>query len=161
MGNLVQTSGFKLAEHDALRMLRHFPLVFAVGTSPSLLYRLDSGLQVGGEVSYRLVSGFQVVNWKGTISSVEGSSWKVDLKNGPFSLFHAEHSLFADSGLLECSDAISFGGESPDLTRVLENAQMQYAFPARAALIKAKDAFESRRKTESFRAFPSENISAG
>lgn len=161
MGNLIQTSGFKLAEHDALRMLRQFPLVFAMESTPSLLYRLDSGLQVGGEVSYRLVSGFQIVNWKGTISSIEGSSWKVDLKSGPFSLFHAEHSISAENGLLECFDDISFGGESPDLTRVLESARFQYAFPSRAALIKAAEAFESRRKTESFRAFSSENLSAG
>lgn len=160
MGNLVQTSGFDFSESEALQLLRHFPLVCAVEPEPSLLFRLDSGLAVGKEVSYRLVAGFQIVEWKGFISSVEGTSWTVDLKSGPFSLFLAEHSLSTENGVLECFDDISFGGESPELERALKSARVRYAFPGRKELSRRLHLFESSRKTESFKAFES-GLSAG
>lgn len=160
MGNLVQTSGFELSKGEALQLLRHFPLVCTVESSPVLLYRLDGDLATGKEVSYRLVSGFRIVEWKGVISSFNEASWTVDLKSGPFSLFHAEHSLSDDGGVLECFDDISFGGESPELERALKSARVRYAFAGRKELVRRLNLFESSRKTESFRVFES-GLSAG
>lgn len=157
---MIQTSGFELQEGEAFKLLHAFPLIFDMSATPSLLYRLDEDLKVGSTVSYRLVSGFQIINWKGFVSSIQGNSWTVELKQGPFSMFHAEHSIQMTDGLLECSDEISFNGEPVDMTSVLENAQIVYSFGARKKLFQAKDAFESRRQTETFRAFTS-GFSAG
>ncbi|MBP5247725.1 MAG: hypothetical protein J6Z31_07695 [Fibrobacter sp.] len=160
MGNIIQTSGFEIQEGEAIRLLHAFPLIFDMNDTPSLLYRIDENLTVGATVSYRLVAGFRIINWKGFISSVQGNSWTVDLKQGPFSMFHAEHSIQNSNGFLECSDEFSYNGEAADVANVLENARVLYAFDARQKLFQAKDSFESRHETESFRAFSS-GLSAG
>ncbi len=161
MGNLFQTSGFQIQEREADNLLRVFPLQISVGESPTIFFRIDSELQIGASVSYRLVSGFQIVQWKCIISMVKGSSWRAELKQGPFTAFSATHEQTASGNFLEYTDEIQFNGESPELANVLECAKIQYAFPSRQALLQAKNTFESRRKTESFRAFSSENLSAG
>lgn len=161
MGNLFQTSGFRIQEHEANELLRVFPLQVSVEENPTLFFRLDGELQVGASVSYRLVSGFRIVQWKCVVSAIEGSSWRAELKQGPFTAFSATHEQTASGNLLEYTDEVHFNGESPELANVLEKAKIQYAFPSRQALFQAKNAFESRRKTESFRAFSSENLSAG
>ena len=102
MGNIIQTSGFEIQEGKVFQYLHAFPLIFDMSDTPSLLYRLDEDLKIGSTVSYRLVSGFQIVNWKGFVSSINGNSWTVELKQGPFSMFHAEHSIQMTDGLLEC-----------------------------------------------------------
>ena len=160
MGNIIQTSGFEIQEGKVFQYLHAFPLIFGMSDTPSLLYRLDEDLKIGSTVSYRLVSGFQIVNWKGFVSSINGNSWTVELKQGPFSMFHAEHSIQMTDGLLECSDAFSYNGEPVDITSVLEKARVVYAFDARQKFLQAKNAFESRRQTETFRAFSS-GFSAG
>ncbi len=160
MENIVQTSGFELSESEALRLLRHFPLMISTKSSPSLLYRIDSELLVGGEVSYRLVDVFQIVNWKGVITSVNGSSWTADIKQGPFHFFHAKHSIAADNGFLEISDEFEFETDSLELSNALKSSRILYAFDARAALSSRIDSFESRRQTETFQAFKS-GLSAG
>ena len=160
MGNIIQTSGFEIQEGEAFKLLHAFPLIFDMNDTPSLLYRLDENLSVGATVSYRLVAGFRIINWKGFISSVQGNSWTVELKQGPFSMFHAEHSVQTTNGLLECSDEFNYNGETPDMANVMNNARVVYAFDARQKLFQAKDSFESRHETESFRVFNS-GISAG
>lgn len=161
MGNLFQTSGFQIKESEANELLRVFPLQVSVEESPSLFFRLDSELQVGAPVSYCLVSGFQIVQWKCFVSAIDGSSWQAELRQGPFTAFSAIHGQTVSGNLLEYADEIHFNGESPELASALENAKIRYDFPSRKALVQAKTAFESRRKTESFQAFPSENLSAG
>lgn len=160
MENIVQTSGFELSESEALRFLRHFPLMISTTSSPTLLYRIDSGLLVGSDVSYRLVDGFRIVNWKGVITSVDGNAWTADIKQGPFRFFHAKHSIQTDNGLLEISDELEFDSDSFELSSALKSSRILYAFDARAALSSHIDSFESRRQTETFQAFKS-GLSAG
>ena len=54
----------------------------------------------------------------------------------------------------------TYNGETPDMANVMNNARVVYAFDARQKLFQAKDSFESRHETESFRVFNS-GISAG
>ncbi len=161
MGNLFQTSGFRIQEHEADELLRVFPLQISVEESPTLFFRIDGELQIGATVSFRLVSGFRTVQWKCLVSKIEGSSWHAELGQGPFTAFSATHGQTVSESLLEYTDEIHFSGESPDLERALENAKIRYALSSRKALVQAKSAFESRRKTESFQAFSSESLSAG
>lgn len=161
MGNLFQTSGFRIQEQEADELLRAFPLQIFVEETPSLFFRIDGELQIGAPVSFRLVSGFQTVQWKCLVSKIEGSSWCAELRQGPFTAFSATHEQTVSENLLEYTDEIHFSGESPELENALEKAKIRYAFSSRKALVQAKNAFESRRKTESFRAFSSESLSAG
>lgn len=161
MGNLFQTSGFRIDNSEADELLRVFPLQISVEETPSLFFRLDGELQIGASVSYRLVSGFQIVQWKCYVTAIEGSSWKAELRLGPFTAFSATHELSVSGNLLEYMDEIHFNGESPELANALESAKIRYDFSSRQKLLQAKNAFESRRKTESFQAFSSENLSAG
>ncbi len=161
MGNLFQTSGFRIQEHEADELLRVFPLQVSVEENPSLFFRIDDDLQIGASVTFRLVSGFQTVQWKCLVSKIEGSSWRAELRQGPFTAFSVTHGQTVSENLLECTDEILFNGESPDLESALERAKIRYAFSSRKALVQARNAFESRRKTESFQAFSSESLSAG
>lgn len=161
MGSLFQTSGFRIQASEAQKLLRVFPLQIEVGESPSLYFRIDGDVRVGTPVSYRLVCGFWNVKWKCVIASVEGSSWNAELSQGPFTSFKARHEESPVGNSVEFSDEIDFTGESSDLSEALEQASFKYALSSRAALLRAKDSFESRRKTESFRAYSSENLSAG
>ncbi len=132
MGNLFQTSGFRIQEHEANELLRVFPLQISIEETPTLFFRLDGELQIGAE-----------------------------LKQGPFTAFSATHEQISSGKLLEYTDEIHFNGESPELASILERTKIQYSFPSRQKLLQGKNAFESRRKTESFQAFSSENLSAG
>ncbi|MCI5600148.1 MAG: hypothetical protein SOZ02_10370 [Hallerella porci] len=159
MGNIFQTSGFQIDASEASKLLHVFPLILDVGEKPALLFRLDEDLKVGALVSFRLVAGFRILNWKGYVTSVQGNSWTAEQKQGPFLQFRVEHSEQNENSLWEASDELSFSGEA-ELVAALEKARIIYAFQERAALLRAKDSYESRHATESFRAFQS-GFSAG
>lgn len=161
MGSLFQTSGFRIQESEARRLLRVFPLRIDVGETPALYFRMDGEVRVGTPVSYRLVAGFWNVEWKCVIASVEDSSWEAELVQGPFTSFKARHVEAPVGNSVEFEDIIDFAGESSELSETLEQAAVQYALSSRADLLRARDSFESRRQTESFRAYSSENLSAG
>lgn len=160
MGNIIQTSGFSIQDNEANKLLHVFPLILNVGDSPALLFRLDAPLAVGTSVSYRLVAGFRILNWKGKITSVQKNDWTAELQEGPFSFFQVKHSVQKTGDLLELTDEIYFGGEAPELAVAMQNARLLYAFKDRADLLQAQDSYESHRKTESFKAFNA-GLSAG
>lgn len=159
MGKLIQTSGFSVSKSEAIQLLRVFPLNISIRKNPALLYRIDGDLKVGTEISYRLVAGFRILDWKGSIVSVEGSEFVTEARAVFFAGFQAKHSLASQGDLLEISDEISFNA-LPELSKALESASVLYDFRSRAALAEAKNNFESRRQTESFQAFQS-GLSAG
>lgn len=159
MGKLIQTSGFSVSKGEALRLLRVFPLNVSIRKEAALLYKIDGDLEVGTTVSYRLVAGFRILEWQGKVLSVQGSEFIVEARAVFFAGFQAKHSLSSQGDILEISDEIFFNA-LPELSKALERASILYDFRSRAALISAKNNFESRRQTESFQAFQS-GLSAG
>ena len=138
MGNIIQTSGFSIQDNEANKLLHVFPLILNVGDSPALLFRLDAPLAVGTSVSYRLVAGFRILNWKGKITSVQKNDWTAELQEGPFSFFQVKHSVQKTGDLLELTDEIYFGGEAPELPAAMRHARLLSAFKDRADYSKPK-----------------------
>lgn len=156
-----QTSWFEIEESEASSLLRYAPARAEYNGTPTLSFRIENELVCGAQVFYRLISGFRFVDWKGTISSVSGNSFTADLRQGPFSIFHAEHLSSQEGNLVQCEDILSFNGETESFAQAMDKAHLKYEFSARKETRAIIASFESERKTESFEALDMGNASAG
>ena len=151
-----QTSWQEYSLANMLETMRYAPMNVTVGNIPIVHYTLPKTLEAGETVSYCVVSGFNKISWKGTISAVNGTKIMVRLASGPFRGFTASHEFVSEGNMTACYDEFSFQGfsEFPEETfaKILASASVAYAVVSRKAARDVIMAVEAKKQTQSFEA---------